>query len=74
MTAYVIVPLGSEQPTLATPIEGRWYAGFNTAVDAKTGETWQRDGAIAQYVDDAFLDEDGEPVDMSDYETLVEQR
>ena len=74
MTAYVIVPLGSEQPTLATPTEGRWYAGYSTVTDRKTGEKFQMSGEIAKFVDGEFVDEDGEPADMSDYETLVEQR
>lgn len=73
-TAYVLVALGSEQPTLATPSEGRWYAGFTTAVDAKTGEAYQLDGAIARWAGEEFVDENNDPVDMSDYETLVEQQ
>lgn len=60
--------------TSAEPIDGKWYCGFTMAVDARTGEVWERDGALAKYIGDGqFEDEDGYTEDLSDYEYLVEQ-
>lgn len=54
------------------PIIGGWYVGFDTRKDAKTGEEWERDGAIAQYVGNGeFYEEDHDfPTDMRSYEYI----
>ena len=42
-------------------IIGKWYCGFTTEIDAVTGEEFDRDGEIGEYVGDGefFSDEDG---------------
>ena len=63
----------AETVTNKTPTEGKWYCGFEVVSDPKNGFSWHRDGALAQFVDGEFVDEEGEPVGMGDYDYLVEQ-
>lgn len=74
MTTFMIVPLTAPSrstPVNATPIEGRWYCGHT--VEHYDNESFAVDGALGKCEDGAFYDEDGEEVDMGDYDYLVEQ-
>lgn len=58
----------------AEPTVGKWYCSFVLCIDGKTREEYERDDALAQYVGEGvFVDEDGEEVDMTGGDFIVEQ-
>jgi hypothetical protein len=54
----------SQQP----PVPNAWYCGFQVPDQGDP-----IDGMLAQWSGHEFVDEDGEPVDMNDYDYLVQQ-
>lgn len=57
------------------PTVGKWYCGFDSRTDFKTGEKFELDGALGQYVGEgAFYDDaEDDEVILSGYDYLVEQ-
>lgn len=67
------IKLGKDVFTRAEPVIGKWYCDFETRMD-KDGKWYDTDGNLGEYVGEGeFVDEDGETINMSYGDYLVEQ-